>query len=396
MSLVRNGHADCNAVRQERRSTPVLADVVCLSHLRWGFVYQRPNHLMARCARQRRVFFVEEPAFDAQGPYLALDEVAPNLVSAVPHLPEGTTLARAERHQRAMLEHLFAREGVRSPLLWFYTPMALGYAGHIPAGAIVYDCMDELSAFEGAPPELHVRERALFAYADLVFTGGQSLYEAKRPHHPSVHAFPSSVDAEHFARARTGTIPVPIDQQPIPGPRLGFFGVIDERMDRELLARIADAHVEWHIVLLGPVVKIDPESLPRRPNIHYLGHKPYEELPAYIAGWDVAIMPFAMNEATRFISPTKTLEYLAAGKPVVSTPIRDVVRPLGERDLVRVGSGAGFVHAIEEALLERGTAKEAIRRDAADAHVARTSWDCTWEGMDTLVRDAAGRRARVA
>jgi UDP-galactopyranose mutase len=374
----------------------MLGDVVCLSHLRWGWVYQRPNHLMVRCARGGRVLFVEEPIFDADAPHVTTHEVAPQLATAVPHMPRGTALAAVWALLRELLDELLERRGVRVPLLWFYTPMALRFAAHVEASAVVYDCMDELSGFHGAPPELRLRERELFERADIVFTGGHSLYEAKRAHHPRVHAFPSSVEAEHFASARGGDLSDPHDQRSIPRPRLGFFGVIDERLDRELIALLADVHREWHIVLVGPVVKIDPATLPRRANVHYLGQKRYEDLPSYIAGWDAAILPFALNEATRFISPTKTLEYLAAGKPVVSTPIHDVVRPYGERGLARIGSGMDFVRAVEQVLAERGTSAEAARRDAGDAYVASTSWDRTWSDMVSLIREALARRARVA
>jgi UDP-galactopyranose mutase len=374
----------------------MLGDVLCLSHLRWGFVYQRPNHLMSRWARNHRVFFVEEPVADADSHHLETKEVLRNLHVVVPRLRAGTSPRDAVALQRTLFDEMLARFSVEAPLLWFYTPMALGFAGHANAAAIVYDCMDELSAFQGAPPELRLQERRLFAKADLVFTGGHSLYEAKRAHHGSVHAFPSSVDARHFAAARKAGMREPDDQRGIPRPRLGFFGVIDERMDRDLLALLADSRPDWHIVLVGPVVKIDPASLPRRPNLHYLGPKRYEDLPAHLAGWDVALMPFARNEATRFISPTKTLEYLAAGVPVVSTPIRDVVRPYGERDLVRIGAGAGFVDQVAEALREKGTPAGAARQRAALEWVASTSWDRTWEGMRALVLDAAARRASVA
>jgi UDP-galactopyranose mutase len=217
-----------------------------------------------------------------------------------------------------------------------------------------------------------------------VFTGGQSLYEAKRGRHPNVHAFPSSVDVAHFAQARTATSE-PADQRPLPHPRLGFFGVIDERMDLDLLAAVATAQPDWQIVMLGPVVKIDPASLPRPANIHYLGGKTYEELPVYISGWDVALIPFARNEATRFISPTKTPEYMAAGKPVVSTPIRDVVRPYGERGLVRIAATADdFISACAAAMEENAAAR---LRDA-DAFLAHTSWDSTWARMRRLIEGA--------
>ncbi len=367
-------------------------DVLCLSHLRWGFVYQRPGHLMSRCARTRRVFFVEEPVFGARAPHVSTHVTSEGVTVVVPQLPPGSGAPAL----RALLDRLISDEAITAPLLWFYTPMALAFAGHLRGQTTVYDCMDELSAFRGAPPELSMFESELFRRADLVFTGGHSLYEAKRAKHPRVHAFPSSVDASHFGRVRGGGLPVPDDEARIPGPRIGYFGVVDERMDLSLLARTADTHTDWHLVVVGPLAKIDRSDLPVRPNIHYLGPKKYGELPAHIAAWDVAIMPFAENESTRFISPTKTLEYLAAGKPVVSTPIRDVVRPYGEAKVVRIGKGASFVEAVAAALAERGTAAEAERRAAADAFVAETSWDRTWSRMHELIEEAGALRARRA
>lgn len=365
-------------------------DVLCLSHLRWGFVYQRPNHLMARCARDRRVFFVEEPVFDSDAPRLDVTAIENGLHLAIPHLPAGTSPAAAEHAQRLLLDGLIERVNVRDPLLWFYTPMALGYAREVHASAVVYDCMDELSHFQGAPPELVTRERELFSIADVVFTGGHSLYEAKRTHHPSVHAFPSSVDAAHFGRART-RCEDPVDQRGIAQPRIGFFGVIDERLDLALLDGIAQARPQYRFVVIGPVVKIDPATLPRRPNIHYLGGKKYDELPSYLANWDVAMMPFAKNDATKFISPTKTLEYLAAGKPVVSTSIRDVVRPYGDLGLARIADDAlSLAQAIDQALLDCGT-----EFPSRETFLAQTSWDGTWRRMNALVVDAVARRAKA-
>ena len=365
-------------------------DVVCLSHLRWGFVYQRPNHLMSRFARERRTFFFEEPVFDASEPQLEVRTAQENLYVATPHLPR-VDAATAATLQRDVFDRLLASYAVRDPVLWFYTPMAHAFTPHVRSALTVYDCMDELSAFHGAPPALPAHEANLFARADLVFTGGHSLWEAKRAHHPRVYPFPSSVEAEHFAKARTMRED-PADQASIPRPRLGYFGVIDERMDLELLAQIADAHPEWHVVMIGPTAKIDPAKLPKRDNIHWLGRRAYDDLPSYIAGWDVALMPFAMNPSTRFISPTKTLEYLAAGKAVVSTPVRDVVRPYGERGLVRVADQDGFVLEIEQALEETGSA----RRAAADAFIARTSWDVTFRRMAALMHEVARQKGTAA
>lgn len=368
-------------------------DLICFSHLRWNFVFQRPNHLMSQCSKERRVFFVEEPVF-AQRPRLDVREASPNLYVVTPQLK--TQKDAAEGQQKALIE-LCDRYDIEAPIHWYYTPMALEIARDMPSSLIVYDCMDELSAFRGAPTSLEVLERELFARADLVFTGGRSLFEAKRHLSPNVHLFPSSVDVAHFSRARgsdpSGPLTEPEDQARIPAPRLGFFGVIDERMDLELLLHVAVARPDWQIVMVGPVVKIDAATLPRRPNIHYLGQKHYEHLPSYLAGWDVALMPFALNDATRFISPTKTLEYLAGGVPVVSTPVRDVVTPYAEQGLVRVGSDrSSFVQAVSDTLAE---GRPGERRKKVDAFIAGTSWMNTWARMSVLMEDTLALEAMV-
>lgn len=366
----------------EGRST-----LVCFSHLRWNFVYQRPQHLLSRFAKDgTTVLYVEEPVFgDEEAPRLETYPVEGGAVTVlVPRLPHGLDEpAQLEAQRRLVDEHL--RElRVSRPLLWYYNPMALGFTDHLSAARVVYDCMDELSAFRGAPPSLIERERGLFGRADVVFTGGQSLYEAKRDHHRSVHAFPSSVDVAHFGRAR-GDLADPPDQAAIPRPRIGHYAVIDERFDADLVAAIADRRPDWQLVLVGPVVKIDPATLPRRPNIHYLGGKKYDELPAYLAGWDMAFMPFAINESTRFISPTKTPEYLAAGKPVVSSPVTDVVRTYGEQGLVRIAATPDeFVAAIEATLAERDARPGWLER--VDRLLDAMSWDKTYNQMRDLIR----------
>jgi glycosyltransferase involved in cell wall biosynthesis len=369
------------------------ADIVVLSHLRWGFVYQRPQHLMSRAARDRRVFFVEEPVRDALTPELEEQVTAEGVTVCVPRMPPDISATAEDAILSAMMSSLVHRHALDRYVLWYETPRSSRHTRHLTPAMSVYDCMDELSAFAGAPPDTVDAELELLGRVDLVFTGGRSLYERKRDLHPSVHAFPSSVDVGHFAAAR-GSLGEPDDQAPLPRPRIGFFGVIDERADLALLAAVADARPEWQIVMVGPVVKIDPTSLPARDNIHYLGPRAYDDLPAYLAGWDVAIMPFARNAATRFISPTKTLEYLAAGRPVVSTSIPDVVEPYGARGLVRIADApAGFVAAIEASMSQD---REAWLR-SVDAHLRTVSWDRTWHGMDALLRqvDAAAARSAV-
>lgn len=361
-------------------------DLVCLSHLRWDFVFQRPQHLLSRCARERRVFFVEEPTFGAGPARIDTSERAEHGVTVVvPRLPQGASSEEADGLQQRLIDDLFEARGISEHVLWYSTPMALSFTRHLRPLAIVYDCMDELSAFLGAPPVMREREVELLRLSSVVFTGGHSLFEVKRHTHPNIHPMPSSVDAAHFGRARRAEGDPP-EQAPIPRPRVGFFGVVDERMDLDLIEGVADARPDLQLVMIGPVVKIPESALPRRSNIHWLGGKPYGELPAYIAGWDVAMLPFARNASTRFISPTKTPEYLAAGRPVVSTSIRDVVRPYGEEGLVRIAdTPADFVAAIDAALREDA----ALRIRKADAALARTSWDRTWGRMRKLIDEAA-------
>ncbi len=368
--------------------------LLCFSHLRWDFVFQRPQHLLSRAAATMRVIYWEEPALAESGAArLDLRRSAEGVLVVRPLLPSGLAFADAVAAVRALLDDLLRELAVEDPVLWYYTPLALAFTDHLKGAPVVYDCMDELSAFAGADPALPARERKLMARADLVFTGGRSLYEAKRGQHPDVHAFPSGVDVAHFAPAR-GALPDPADQVAIPHPRLGFYGVIDERLDQELLAAVADLRPAMQFVLVGPVAKIDPARLPRRPNLHYLGAKTYAELPAYIANWDAALMPFARNEATRFISPTKTPEYLAAGRPVVSTGIADVVRGYGHlRGVAIADAPEAFAAAADRALaLARAPASWRLE---ADAVLADMAWDRTWSRMAALIEAKRGAKVQA-
>lgn len=331
--------------------------------------------------------FIEEPVHDVASPCLETRRDRSGVTVAIPHLPRGAGAV----HVQTLLDFFLSANNIREFVAWYYTPMALEFSAHLRPLATVYDCMDELSAFAGAPAGIREKERRLLMRADLVLTGGRSLYEAKRGLHANVHEFPSSVDLSHFARARQ-PMPEPEDQEVIARPRIGFFGVIDERLDRELLHAIAARCPGWQFVMVGPVAKIDPRALPTLSNIHYLGSKSYSDLPGYIAGWDVAMLPFARNEATRFISPTKTPEYLAAGKPVVSTSIPDVVRPYGDEGLARIADTPElFVEAIRSALCD--LAPRWLPR--ADAFLAGNSWDAAWSRIAERVRAAViARQAR--
>jgi UDP-galactopyranose mutase len=374
------------------------SDLLVLSHLRWDFVFQRPQHLLTRCARDRRVFFFEEPVFeDGVAPRLDLSTRGDTLHIALPRLPTGMSEAQVCAQLSQLIDRLVRKHMSRRYFAWYYTPMALDFTRQLKPATVVYDCMDELSHFKNAPPHLLEREDELFQRAHVVFTGGISLYEHKSAKHDNIHPFPSSVDVEHFARART-IEREPEDQAHIPHPRIGYAGVIDERFDIELVRGVSEAKPEWQLVLIGPVVKIDAATLPRAPNIHYLGPKHYEDLPAYLSGWQVGLLPFARNDSTRFISPTKTPEYLAAGRRVVSTSIRDVVRTYGERALARIADTPRDCVAAIEASLGDG-ANDTERLKQVDDFLSRTSWDQTFRAMWQLVEAASGnvrgRRRRL-
>jgi UDP-galactopyranose mutase len=363
-----------------REARPLL---ICFSHLRWGFVFQRPQHLMSRFAKSQDVIYWEEPKF-TKGIQPLLDLQKCNktgVMVATPNLPEEFSENQRQIALRSMLDTLIGPT-TRSITRWYYTPMMLPLSRHIKAEAVVYDCMDELSAFKFADPMLVRFEADLFSEADVVFTGGQSLYEAKRDRHHSVHCFPSSVDIDHFAQARRD-IKEPSDQSSISGPKLGYYGVIDERVDLDLIADVARARPDWQLIMVGPVVKIEKSELPRLPNIHWLGSKTYEELPAYLSKWNVALMPFAINESTRFISPTKTPEYLAGGRVVVSTPIMDVEASYAACPRVCIAETVdGFVAACETAMIYAQTGEG---EKVADAMLAAMSWDDTQQSMAELI-----------
>ncbi|MET0534534.1 MAG: FAD-dependent oxidoreductase [Steroidobacter sp.] len=376
-----------------QRSAP-LQSLIVFSHLRWSFVYQRPQHLLSRLARRHPIFFFEEPLPGQAEERVEIDEPAPNVRVYRAH----STIASPGFHddqiptlQRTVLD-VVRRENIRDYGVWFYSPMALPLMQDLSPQVVVYDCMDELAAFRNAPRQLLQRERALLKRADVVFTGGPSLYRAKRERHHNVHCFSSSVDAEHFRHAHAGSDEHPL-QRSLPRPRLGYFGVIDERIDLDLLAKLADATSHWQICMVGPLAKIDASQLPRRPNLHYFGQQAYEDLPSFVAGWDVCLQPFALNEATRFISPTKTLEYMAAERPIVSTPIADVVEPYGH--IVDCAPDApAFIAACERALrmsTDEWTARAELMRNT----VASTSWDQTADSMCTLLEAAALERQRA-
>jgi len=366
--------------------------LVVFSHLPWNSIFQRPQQILSRIASRRLVIYVEEPAYE-EYPASFWERSRPmeNVLVCRPHIPAPRFSFQREQIPilRDLVEELLDEEGAADHMAWIYTPMAAPLLEALDSRAVVYDCMDELSLFRNAPRKIRRYEAELLRQCDLVFTGGPSLYRQKEGRHPNVHCFPSSVEAAHFGQARR-ELSEPDDQRDLGRPRLGYFGAIDERIDFGLLDDLAASHPDWQVVMIGPVVKIEAADLPRHPNLHYLGSRDYAELPRYLAGWDVCLLPFARNDATRFISPTKTLEYMAAERPIVSTPITDVAEPYG--DIVYLGDTAGdFVRACERAL-DASPAERARRTERMREVLATTSWDATVRQMEDLVGEAIRQR----
>ncbi|HZT42039.1 MAG TPA: glycosyltransferase [Chthonomonadaceae bacterium] len=367
-------------------------DLIVASHLRWSFVWQRPQQLLSRLARHHRILFVEEPlaVSDTEGaPMPVLQEVMPGVVTLTPKVPEsqcnGTPLwlwpcqNLITRQVRDAIRAL----DLRHRALWFYTPTPEFMVEAVQPEMLVYDVMDELSNFKFAPPQLRDQERRLLSQAAVVFTGGASLYDAKKHHNPNTHLFASGVDAAHYSKAAHPDTTVPEWMEQIPTPRATYIGVIDERMDYDIIRGLAEARPDVQFVMCGPVVKVDPADLPKAPNLHYPGQQAYDDLPRILKGTDVCLMPFAQNEATKFISPTKTLEYMAADRPIISTPIKDVERFYS--DIVFLAETPdGFIAHLDAALNEAEEERERKRR-RIEKILAEQAWDAIAENMETLM-----------
>jgi glycosyltransferase involved in cell wall biosynthesis len=355
---------------QDLNTWPQYYSMIVFCHLRWDFVFQRPQHLMTRMSGDRRMLFIEEPV-----QYSPEEENTANLIKVSEHIHVLQPKVRNIDAIREILPDYILNKSI--PVGWFYSAAFVSLSDVLQYEAIVYDCMDELTLFKEAPIELINQEKQLIKIADVVFTGGKSLYESKKELHDNVFCFPSSVDEQHFGTAKK-ELPVPDDIRNISGDIVGYFGVIDERIDLELIAQTADMLTEVSFVMIGPLAKITEADLPRRQNIRYLGMKHYSELPAYLGRFTIAMMPFALNEATKFISPTKTLEYMAAGKPIISTRITDVVTDYS--DVVSlVQTPEDFAQAIEEMIiLDRD-----FHETKYNSILANTSWDATANQMKT-------------
>lgn len=365
-------------------------DLVVFSHLRWDFVTQRPQHLIERFSMSSRVIFVEEPIAYTQENYGEVKKIvlSPNLVVLQPRMK----LTDYPKLLTPFLQKL-QKNAAQAPILWFYSPAFISMVESLDSSLVVYDCMDELSSFKGASPLLITQENSLLQKADLVFTGGKSLYEAKLKKHANVYCFPSSVDQRHFEKALFSNTKVPDEMSKIPSPIVGYYGVLDERLDWELIKSTAQLLPEVSFVFIGPLAKISETDLPREQNLYYLGQKAYEELPNYLKSFSVAFMPFVLNQATTFISPTKTLEFMAAQKPIVSTAIYDVARQY--REQVKIISSPTTAAAAIRAYLSETPAATAIRSALQNQVVTATSWDTTAQEMVELMMSALEDRLEV-
>jgi glycosyltransferase involved in cell wall biosynthesis len=372
--------------------------IIVHCHLRWEGVWQRPQQFLSRLSQRHPILFIEGPILHDknEAPTFELLPVAqyPNVTVMRTHFPA----SRFQNGAWVDAERLrLLKEAMNGPLKgrfecavqWFYDPMAAPcFIGKIGERAVVYDCMDELSQFKFAPPEIVAREKVLLASADVVFAGGRKMWLSKSRHNDNAHFYGCGVDVQHFAKARLAETELPADVANLKRPILGYFGVVDERLDYDLIAKLADADPNWQIVMVGPTAKVNPDDLPKRANIHWLGRREYAQLPNYTKAFDVCLMPFALNEATEYINPTKALEYMATGRPIVSTAVPDVVSNFSEAVNVAISQDC-FVEMCVRAL--SAPDEEAIQRGIEMAN--NNQWDAIVAKLEGHIEDVFKKKA---
>ncbi len=365
--------------------------LLCVSHLRWNHVWQRPQQLMSRFATSCRVIYVDLPEItaDAERPYLAPQPRVAGVDVVRPIFPKALLDTPGHSYKelwRGLLPEVLAMAGSNT-IMWVFSPLAdyLVEAAKPHTVLAVYDCMDDLASFKDGTAEMRDREARLLAQADLVFTGGRSMYESRKNRHPRVHCFPSGVDIDHYRAVNDPATLLPDAVASVAQPRLGYFGVLDERIDWLLIAEIAERRPDWQWILVGPTAKVEESDLPTAPNIHYLDQQQYRDLPAFLKSFDIATMPFALNDATRYISPTKTLEYLAGGKPVISTSVPDVVAEYS--NIVEIVDGPDAWIAAIERILSAPPEWLVERLQRAKERLDQSTWDSIAERMWGLMSE---------
>lgn len=392
---------DSDSVSSNRLPTPDIhaAPIICLCHLSWDWVWQRPQQYLSRFAKKHPVLFVETYCSDVPATNVEFRHPAdhPNVTVAQVHVPQSRWHDGdfVDRERRYALKAVLADQlkgQFENPILWFYDPMSVtAFLGELEERLVVYDCMDELSQFKGAPPELLVREHTLLRHADVVFCGGRKMREKRLPVNPNCHFFGTGVDIAHFGKARSKDLAIAPEIAALKGPVLGYFGVVDERIDYDLLAKLADARKDWHVVMVGPTAKVDPKEFPIRPNLHFIGGRSYDQLPALTKGFSVCMMPFALNAATEFINPTKALEYMAAGRPVVSTAINEVKSNFSSVARVAQTHQEFITWCVRETESPSVSRVQAGLRLAAD-----NTWEANIAKMETHIAAAAAARESSA
>jgi glycosyltransferase involved in cell wall biosynthesis len=366
-------------------------DIICFAH-DWGGDPTSKTHIMRLLAKKSRVLWVNSIAMrrpvasksDARRlitklrrAFAGCVEVEPNIFVVNPLVLPLPGSALAQRLNGVLLERSLRRTlsklSFARPILWTFLPTMNRLVGRLGERLLVYHCVDKYSEFSGVPRDAIVAmERDLVKRADLVFTSAARLLEECRPLNPHTHFITHGVDTAHFGRALDPQTPVPDDLAGIRKPVAGFFGLIADWVDLPLIRSLARERPDWSFVLIGKAAT-DLAPLQGLSNVHWLGQKPYTELPGYCRGFDVALIPFVQNELTLRVNPLKLREYLAAGLPVVSTPLPEISRYDG---LVRLATRREeFIGGIEAALAERspelaGRRFEAMRGESWEARVA--------------------------
>jgi len=386
--------ASSNSLTPPSHSFPII--VHC--HLRWDFVWQRPQQFLSRLSKKHRILFVEGPILHDENiePYAELkpSEKYPNVIVMQTYFPSSRFHDGewVDAKRRELLDDVLCgplKGKFERSVQWFYDPMAVeAHLGQHGAISTVYDCMDELSQFKFCPPALIERESRLLAAADVVFAGGRKMWQSKSRYNSNAHFYGCGVDVNHFGKAQLSSTEIPEDIRHLEGPILGYFGVVDERLDYDLIAQLAAARPDWHIVMVGPTAKVDPADFPRAENIHWMGGRDYSQLPSYTKAFDLALMPFALNEATEYINPTKALEYMATATPIVSTPVPDVVSNFAS--VVKISSSSEeFVELCQQQVAQFD--QVAVERGLKMA--SENTWDAIVAKLEKHIDEALSRKA---
>ncbi|MEW6448454.1 MAG: glycosyltransferase [Bacillota bacterium] len=365
-------------------------DIICLSSVNWDPIWTRKQQVLSRLHPSNRILYVEPPGtlispfkdpsywgkWRPWGRWVSRPR--PNIYVFQPPfvLPFGNMyhwVGKLNQYWLAAWVNLaIHRLKIKHPILWTYLPGTAAVARLIKHAVLIYDCVDEHGAYKGLVSERTIwkLETELLRTADITFVTAPGLYQRRKDHARRIYYVPNAADVAHFNKACDPETPIPEEIRRLPSPRLCFVGVVQEWVDTELLARVARERPEWSIVLIGPVAPgISLHGLDKMPNVFFLGRKPKEVLPNYLKGCEVCLNLFRKSTLTANVSPLKFYEYLASGRPVVSTEMPAVEE---FADLIEIAADApGFITAVEKALAE----ENAGRREKRLARAREHSWE---------------------